>query len=334
MQWFPHLISSSEDSASDPSSSRPSDRGSVDDRAVLDAYSAAVIGVVEKVAPAVVSITGSNRDSERGSGSGFIVSHEGHAVTNSHVVAGRRHLVALTNDGDRVDATVLGDDAATDIALVKLSASDLPHVNVGDSTLLRVGQLVIAMGSPLGLQSTVSSGIASGIGRSMRSQTGRLIDSIIQHSAPINPGNSGGPLLDTQGNVVGVNTAVIAMAQGIGFAVPSNTAQWVTQEILAHGSVRRRQLGIVVASVRLSRAEIRDFDLLTEHCVAIAEVVPGGTADRAGLRPDDLIVGMNGRLVETPDDLHRLLALFPMDRPMEVGIVRDGKQRSLEIPAG
>ena len=331
MHWFPQRLSGSED-LPPPSHSHSKTDGARDDAAVLDAYSAAVIHVVEKVAPAVISVTGRNQESGSGSGSGFIVSREGHAVTNSHVVAGRSQLVAMTNDGDRVEAAVLGDDPATDIALLRLSSSDMPHVNVGDSTMLRVGQLVIAMGSPLGLQSTVSTGIASGTGRSMRSQTGQLIDSIIQHSAPINPGNSGGPLLDTQGNVVGVNTAVIAMAQGIGFAVPSNTAQWVTQEILAHGSVRRRQLGIVVSSVRLSRAEIRAYDLLTEHCVVIAEVVVGGVAQRAGLRPDDLIVNMNGRIVESPDDLHRLLSLFPMERSIEVGIVRGGKPRTIEIP--
>ncbi len=223
---------------------REPNRANESDADVLDAYSQAVIRVVESVSPAVISVSGEGR----GSGSGFLISADGFAVTNSHVVSGRRQLVAETDDGDRVDASVLGDDPATDIALLRLAARDLPYSEIGDSEALRVGQLVIAMGSPLGLQSTVSTGVVSARGRTLRGQDGRLIENIVQHTAPINPGNSGGPLVDSHGRVVGVNTAIIAMAQGLGFAVPSNTAQWVTTEIMTHGRVRRRQLGIVASS--------------------------------------------------------------------------------------
>ena len=266
------------------------------------------------------------KDARLGSGSGFIITSDGYAVTNSHVVAGRSRLISETNEGDRVDANVVGDDPATDIAVLKLASRDLPHVTVGDSKLLRVGQLVIAMGSPLGLHSTVSSGIVSATGRSMRSQSGRMIESVIQHSAPINPGNSGGPLVDSRGNVIGVNTAVIAMAQGICFAVPSSTAQWVTSEILAHGRVRRRELGITVDSIQLSRSAMREFDLLSSQVVIVCEVSPRGFAASAGLQVDDVIYGMNGRLIETVDDLHRLLTMLPIDSPVELSILRNGKQ--------
>jgi S1-C subfamily serine protease len=290
--------------------------------AILDAYSMAVINVVESVSPAVVSLTGRAADAAKGSGSGFIVTSDGYAVTNSHVVNGRKHLIAETDEGDRVDAEVIGDDPATDIALLRLSARELPHVAISDSTLLRVGQLVIAMGSPLGLQSTVSTGVVSATGRSMRSQSGRMIESIIQHSAPINPGNSGGPLLDSRGHVVGVNTAVIAMAQGIGFAVPSNTAQWVTTEILSYGRVRRRELGIVAESVQVPRSLMREADLLSNRMVVVHAIVPNSLAASAGIEVEDLIFALNDRLVESVDDLHRLLSALPLTSPIELSLLR------------
>jgi S1-C subfamily serine protease len=165
----------------------------------------------------------------------------------------------------------------------------------------------------------------------MRSQAGRLIESVIQHSAPINPGNSGGPLVDSRGQVIGVNTAIIVMAQGIGFAVPSNTAQWVTGELLAHGRVRRRQLGIVAANVRLSRAAVRELDLLSDQAVAITEVVPHSLADRARLQPDDILTAMNGRVVESVDDIHRLLAMFPAEATLELTIVRKDSKVTVEM---
>ncbi len=196
----------------------------VDDANLLDAYSQAVIHVVETVGRATIGIMPPRAARNGGQGSGFVITPDGYALTNSHVAHGRNKLTASTKEGDRLDAELIGDDPATDLALVRLAARDLPICTLGDSDALRVGQLVIAIGNPLGFDSTVSTGVVSAVGRSMRSQDGRLIESIIQHTAPLNPGNSGGPLVDSRGHVVGVNTAVIPMAQSIGFSVPANTA--------------------------------------------------------------------------------------------------------------
>ncbi|MEI8020883.1 MAG: trypsin-like peptidase domain-containing protein, partial [Schlesneria sp.] len=248
---------------------------------------------------------------------------------NSHVAGGRSRLVATTTDGDRLDCEVIGDDPSTDLALLRLSGRDLPHVRIGDSQLLRVGQLVIGMGSPLGLHSTVSTGVVSGVGRSMRAGDGRLIDNIIQHAAPINPGNSGGPLVDSRGRVVGVNTAIIAFAQGIGFAVPSNTVQWITKEFLQHGKVRRRQLGIVGAVVQLPRSIVVDLDLVSDFAVQVMEVDSRGIAGRSGVEEGDLIVSVNDRIVTSIDDLHRFLARLPIEATLDLSIIRDGQQKQI-----
>jgi S1-C subfamily serine protease len=300
-----------------------------DDTNLLDAYSQAVVAVVDAVAPAVLSITNLQGGRPMGSGSGFLITPDGYAVTNSHVVAGGSQLVAHTEDGDRVDAEIVGDDPATDVALIRLAARELPFVQLSDSDALRPGQLVVAMGSPLGLQSTVSTGVVSAVGRSMRGRDGRLIDNVIQHSAPINPGNSGGPLLDSRGHVVGVNTAIIAFAQGLGFAVPVNTARWVVSEILQHGRVHRRQLGIAATTRRLPRPLVRKLDLISDHVVEVLDVAPGSPSAKAGLRPEDCIVEINGRLVSGVDDVHRLLTTLPLDGPLEITVLRG--ERRLEI---
>src|SRR5262245_9370294 len=301
------------------------------DTDLLDAYSRAVIHVVDTVSPAVVSVGGMRGDRNGGSGSGFLVTPDGYALTNSHVVAGRNRLSAETVEGDHVDADVVGDDPATDLAILRLASRDLPYAELGDSSLLRVGQLVIAMGSPLGLHSTVSTGVVSAVERSMRGRDGRLIENIIQHSAPINPGNSGGPLVDSRGRVVGVNTAIIAFAQGLGFAVPSSTAKWVVTEILSHGEVRRRQLGIVARTVQLPRAVVRNLDLLSDQAVEVIEVARGSAAERAGLQAGDDIVAINDRVVTSIDDIHRLLTVLPLDQPLSVAVVRDGERVELEV---
>lgn len=303
------------------------------DADLLDAYSRAVIGVVETVSPAVISVSGLRGD-RGGSGTGFLITPDGYAVTNSHVVGDREKLLAETVEGDRVEATVVGDDPATDLALLRLAARELPFAEVGDSAALRVGQLVIAIGSPLGLHATVSTGVVSALGRSMRGREGRLIENIVQHSAPINPGNSGGPLVDSRGRVVGVNTAIIAMAQGLGFAVPSNTAQRVVGEILSHGRVRRRRLGIVATTAALPRAVIRDLDLLADQAVEVMDVEPRSEAAAAGIRAGDLIVAVHDRLVASVDDIHRLLSQLPPDQPLTVTIIRAGSKRELEIRTG
>ena len=301
------------------------------DASLLDAYSQAVVHVVDSVSPAVLSLTGLNE--RGGAGSGFLVSPDGFAITNSHVVDGRSELLATTPDGDRLRAHVIGDDPATDLAAIRLSASDLPYARLGDSDALRVGQLVIAIGSPLGLQSTVSSGIVSALGRSLRARDGRLIEKVVQHTAPINPGNSGGPLVDSRGRIVGINTAIVAMAQGLGLAVPAATAEWVLREILSHGKVRRRKLGIAATLVDLPRRLVRDLDLLGATGVEIQDVLPKGPAVRAGLRAGDVIVSLADRVVETMDDLHRLLTQLPPDQAVPLQILRDSQLLTLEVDA-
>lgn len=298
---------------------------------LLDAYSRAVVGVVDSVSPAVVSVTGRADERSAGSGSGFLISPDGLTLTNSHVVGGRTRLSAETVDGDRIDADVLGDDPATDLALLKLGARDLPYSKLGDSAALRVGQLVIAMGSPLGLHATVSTGVVSALGRSMRSGDGRLIESIIQHSAPINPGNSGGPLMNSRGEVVGVNTAIIAFAQGLGFAVPAQTAHWVVGEFTTHGRVRRRRLGIAAGVKRLPRDVVRRHDLLGDEAVEVHDVAAGSAAARGGLRPGDLLTAINGRVVANIDDLHRLLARAGDHTAVDVEVLRHGHVETLTI---
>jgi S1-C subfamily serine protease len=311
--------------------SSPPSRGAPSDADLLDAYSQAVVNVVENVSPAVISMFGRNGDGRGGAGSGFIVTPDGYAITNSHVVDDRRQLSAETHEGDRMHAELVGDDPATDLAVLRLAANGLPHAQLGDSRALRVGQLVIAMGSPLGLQSTVSTGVVSALGRSMRARDGRLIENVVQHAAPINPGNSGGPLVDSRGRVVGINTAIIAMAQGLGFAIPSATAEWVLSEILTHGSVRRRQLGIVAQVTRLPRALVRELDLLADQGVEVRDVVSGGLAARAGVLAGDVIVALAGRLVTSIDDLHRLLMTVPQDQGFELTVLRNEKGRTLTV---
>jgi S1-C subfamily serine protease len=300
---------------------------------LLDAYSQAVIGVVQKVGPAVVSVTGRRGERNGGMGSGFLITPDGFALTNSHVVRGRSRLGVATEDGDALDAELIGDDPATDTALVRVAARDLPYAELGDSETLRVGQLVIAMGNALGFQSTVSTGVVSALGRSMRGEGGRLIDDIIQHTAPLNPGNSGGPLVDSRGRIVGINTAIVAMAQGLGFAVPGNTAKWVIGELIAHGRVRRLALGVTATVVPVARQLARELDLLNDRAVEVVETLPGGSAAAAGLRSGDLIVTANGRIVSSVDDLHRVLAKLPLDRAVTLGVVRLERMFELEVEA-
>jgi S1-C subfamily serine protease len=306
---------------------RKPNRADPGDADVLDAYSQAVVNVVDNVSPAVISLSGEGR----GSGSGFLITPDGYAVTNSHVVSGRDKMIAETNEGDRIDAEVIGDDPATDLAVLRVASRDLPFCELGDSDAIRVGQLVIAMGSPLGLHSTVSTGVISAIGRSMRGQDGRLIENILQHAAPINPGNSGGPLVDSRGRVVGVNTAIIQLAQGIGFAVPSNTVKWIVTELLSKGEVTRRQLGVVARTQRLTPASVRQFDLLSDQVVEIIDVVDDSVAARSGVRPGDFLVALNDRIVTSVDDVHRLLAAIPNDVNIELTVVRNQSKQSLQL---
>lgn len=319
---------------SDDDTPRASPAGSPDrvaDRALLDAYSQAVVGVVQTLLPAVIGVSSEPGESGGSSGSGFLVTPDGYALTNSHVVHGRAKLVATTPEGDRLTAQLVGDDPATDLALVRVAAGDLPFARLGESSGLQVGQLVIAIGDPLGFQSTVSTGVVSALGRAMRGRDGRLIENIIQHSAPLNPGNSGGPLVDSRGRVVGINTAIVALAQGLGFAIAADTAKWVVGQLIQHGTVRRPYLGIAATAVPIARQLARALDLLTNRAVEVLQVDAGTPAYEAGVRPGDLIVAVDGRLVTSVDDLHRMLSKLPQGHWVTLGVVRNDRAIDVRV---
>ncbi len=306
---------------------------------LLDAYSRAVISVVEAVGPTVVSISvskggwGSGRRGPEmaGSGSGVIIAPDGYILTNSHVVHGANRIEVTLTDGRSFNAALVGEDPASDLAVIRVDASGLPYATLGDSDSLRVGQLVIGIGNPLGFQSTVSTGVISALGRSLRSQTGRLIENIIQTDVPLNPGNSGGPLVDSRGRVIGINTAIIMMAQGISFSIPVNTAKWVVSQLLAHGRVRRGYLGIAGQQRPLDRRLARFHNLDNEQAVEVVSVEPGAPAGRAGLREGDLVVAFNERAVTSVDDLHRFLAEWPIGQPATLTVVRGREKVELQV---
>ncbi|HYA39006.1 MAG TPA: trypsin-like peptidase domain-containing protein [Candidatus Methylomirabilis sp.] len=261
----------------------------------------------------------------------MVIAPDGYLLTNHHVVQAGTHFEVTFTDGAAVAAEVVGSDAPTDLAVLRAQSSGLPYAALGDSARLRAGQLVIAMGNPLGFESSVSTGVVSALGRSLRSQTGRLIENIIQHTAPLNPGNSGGPLLDSRGEVAGINTAIIARAQGIGFAIPARTAQWVLSQILAHGRVRRGYLGIGGRDRPIERRLVRALDLPAERAVEVMSAEPRGPAWRAGVRVGDLILALNGQPVQFVDDLHRGLSESPFGASVRLELLRRTKRMELEI---
>jgi S1-C subfamily serine protease len=299
------------------------------DDGLLDAYSAAVVGVVEQVGPAVVSVSGG-----RGSGSGFLFTPDGFVLTNDHVAPQSEDLQVTTTDGSTADARVIGRDPATDLAVLRITGSSLPMVRLGDSRALRVGQLVIAIGNPLGYQSTVSAGVVSAVGRTLRSRSGRLIDNVVQTDVALNPGNSGGPLVGSTGLVVGVNTAMVAQAQSIGFAVGVNTARWVAAELISHGRVRRAYLGIAATTRPTSRRVQKDLDLRISSVVEVISVEPDGPAERAGLMRGDLIYCLDGVATCTVDDMHRLLSSRDPGAPLEARFLRRGRERKTTLVGG
>lgn len=308
----------------------------VRDSDLLDAYSRAVIAVVDAVGPAIVSISVGRRTRNSqfeplGAGSGFVITPDGYIVTNSHVVSNAKNIEAVFTDGKRLSAAVLGKDDSTDLAVIQVNASGLPFIAFGDSSVLRVGQLVIAMGNPFGFQSTVSTGVVSALGRSLRSQEGRLIENIIQHTAPLNPGNSGGPLLDSKGHVVGINTAIIIQAQSIGFAIPSNTGKWVVTQLMTRGRVIRSYLGIVGFKRSLDRRLVRFYKLSKEHAVEIVSTDPQGPARRAGLLVGDVVIAVNGQAVASVDDIYHFLTEWPIGQSLLVTVIRGKDKIDVEV---
>jgi S1-C subfamily serine protease len=301
------------------------------DARALDAYSTAVVEVVERAAPSVVAVEVRGARAGGGAGSGVLITPDGYALTNHHVVAAGERVRVHLPDGRAIAATVVGGDAATDLALLRVQASALEFATLGSTKDLKVGQLVVALGNPLGFSETVSAGIVSAKGRVLRSVEGRLIDNIVQHTAPLNPGNSGGPLVTTTHEVVGINTAIIAAAQGIGFAVPADTATWVVTEILANGRVRRAQIGIVARTRPIHRRFARAYGLDQDTVVEAMEIAAASPAKRAGLKPHDLVLAVNGAAVRSVDELLKALSRPEVLERCTLRVARAGARLDLEI---
>ena len=307
-----------------------------EDAELLDAYSRAVTSVVESVAPSVVAINiekkgGMQQQHSEGSGSGVIIAPDGFILTNNHVVENVSRVSAMLTDGRSLEANVIGTDPATDLAVIRVSTNGLPIAVLGNSDTLQVGQLAIAIGNPLGFQSTVSAGVISALGRSLRSRSGRLIENVIQTDVALNPGNSGGPLVNSRGKVIGINTAMIFMAQGISFAIPVNTARWVVGELVTHGRVRRAYLGISAMIRQLTGSQQSRLKLDLPMVVQIIGIAPSGPAEKAGLREGDIVISIDGNVISTIDEIHQLLSKKPPGTPVRASILRRGKFREHDI---
>jgi S1-C subfamily serine protease len=306
-----------------------------DDQELLDAYSRAVIDVVDRVGPAVVRLAihdGDNGRSRGGTGSGVIVAPDGLILTNSHVAGTASRIDVTTADGQDLHARLVGDDPDTDLALIRVDESvTLPAAPLGDSKRLKRGQLVIAIGNPLGFESTVTTGVVSALGRSLRSRNGRLIDDVIQTDAALNPGNSGGPLVSSHGEVVGINTAVIMGAQGICFAVAANTASFVLGELVRHGRVRRAFIGIAAQATAIPPLRRRAAGLTQDRAVMIATVEADSAAAQAGLKPGDIIVALDGMIIAGADDLVRALTGDTIGRSVAFDVLRGTERLALYV---
>ncbi len=324
---------------------QPSRGSALDESSLLDAYSQAVVGAAEKISPSVVKIevaqaAGRSRSGEprerQGGGSGFVFTPDGLILTNSHVVHDARRIDVSLADGRRFPAHTIGDDPATDLAVIRIGvpSNDAPSLvaaPLGDSQKLRVGQLAIAIGNPYGFQYTVTAGVVSALGRSLRSSSGRLIDDVIQTDASLNPGNSGGPLVTSDGRVVGVNTATIMGAQGLCFAIGINTAKFVAGRLLRDGRIRRSYIGVEAQTAPLHRRLVRFYDLRQESGVFVMSVADGSPAQKAGLREGDVIVAFGRQPVAGVDDLHRLLTDMQVGVSSPITILRRTERLELEI---
>ena len=297
------------------------------DDELLDAYSRAVVSAVDAVGPSVVHI-----QAGRGGGSGVVFTPDGLILTNDHVVDGATAFRAVFADGETLGADLVGRDPDTDLAVLRVSSGNsLPWITLADSRTLRVGQIAIAIGSPFGFQRSVSAGIVSALGRSLRARSGRLMDDIIQTDAALNPGNSGGPLVSTRGDVIGINTAMIPAAQGLCFAIPSNTAIHVAAKLIRDGRVRRSRIGVAGQSIRVPPAVARQQHLTTPSGVAVASIEPASPAARAGLREGDVIVAYAGTAVTAVDDLQRVLTEEQVGKAAPLTILRDWQRRELTV---
>ena len=308
------------------------------DSRLLDAYSQAVVNAAESVSPSVAFIEVSKirhaqGSAAPGSGSGFVFTPDGFILTNSHVVQSADKVAVTLSDGRRFDATVVGHDASTDIAVIRISAAGLIAAPLGDSEKIRVGQLAIAIGNPFGFQYSVTAGVVSALGRSLRSESGRLIDNIIQTDAALNPGNSGGPLVNSNGEVIGINTAVILPAQGLCFAVAVNTAKFIAGHLIKHGRIRRAYLGVGGQNVTIPRLVVRAQQLKLETGVLVISVEKQSPAEQAGLTEGDVIIALDHSSVRSVDDLHKLLTESRIGSRCELTLLRRSQKISLTVVA-
>jgi S1-C subfamily serine protease len=327
MKLSPVLLS---DPESHSSESNPPDPSFLSDDVLLDAYSTAVTRAVERVSPAVVKID-VEKDGRGGSGSGFVFTPDGLIMTNSHVVHDAKSLRLTFADGHTASATLVGDDPDTDTAVLRADTVLLSPAVLGKSQSLKVGQLAIAVGNPYGFQFTVTAGVISALGRSMRASSGRMIDEIIQTDAALNPGNSGGPLINSHGQVIGINTATILPAQGICFAIGIDTAKFVASQLLQHGRVRRSWIGIAGQNVPIPRRLVYEYKLPVDTAILVNEVYAGSPAAQAGLLAGDIIVAFNAKDIGGIDQLHRLLTVDVANRPTALTILRGVELRKLSI---
>jgi S1-C subfamily serine protease len=300
---------------------------------LLDAYSRAVVGAVEQVGPSVVTIeVGSGqRPGRGGQGSGFVVAPDGLILTNSHVVHNAKSIHVSLSDGRRLPAQLIGEDPDTDLAVVRASASGFAALTLGDSRAIKVGQLVIAIGNPLGFAATVTAGVVSALGRSLRSRSGRLMDDIIQTDAALNPGNSGGPLVNARGEVIGVNTAVISGAQGLCFAIAANTAQFVVGRLIRDGRIRRSYIGVAGQNTAILRQIVRFYGLAVTSGILVATIEPDSPASKSGLREGDIIIALEGQHVAGIDQLHRLLTEERIGQQTPLTVIRRTEKLDIDV---
>jgi S1-C subfamily serine protease len=336
MNAFLRSLAAEEQAASAPAPESPP-ASPVDDQELLDSYSRSVVDVIKTVGPSVVSIgvkqlnPGTNSPEQMAAGSGVIITQDGFVLTNNHVVERAGTVEVGLIDGTSTAGHVVGTDPMTDLAVLRVGMNGLPAAQLGDSEKVQVGQMAIAIGNPLGFQNTVSAGVVSALGRTLRGQGGHLIDNMIQTDVALNPGNSGGPLVDSRGRVIGINTAMVSNAQGLSFAIPVNTAKWVVGELILHGNITRVHLGIAGQTRPLHRRVQRFFNLKASTAVQVIAVEESSLAKRAGVQVGDSIIQVNDQEIASVDDIYRVLSRLQVGSPLTLSILRGTERKEIQI---